>query len=59
MSIVNEDDFKSIWKQRYGSEPAYYSELYKFRNASSDTTLEDKELVNRVEIGGVYFKVEE
>jgi hypothetical protein len=37
----------------------YYSESYKFRNAIGDTTLEDKELVNRVEIGGVYFKVEE
>ena len=59
MSIVNQDDFKAIWKLRYGSEPTYYSESYKFRNANNDTTLEDKELVKRVEIGGVYFKVEE
>jgi len=59
MSIVNEDDFKSMWVKRFGHEPVYYSESYKFRNAIGDTTLEDKELVNRVEIGGVYFKVEE
>jgi len=59
MSIVNEDDFKAMWVKRYGTESVYYSESYKFRNAIGDTTLEDKELVNRVEIGGVYFKVEE
>lgn len=59
MSIVNENDFKAMWVKRYGTEPVYYSESYKFRNTNSDTMLEDKELVNRVEIGGVYFKVEE
>ena len=58
MSIVNQDDFKSMWQARYGSEPVFYSESYKFRNANSDTEAE-QELQHMVEIGGVYYKVED
>jgi len=59
MSIVNEEDIKSMWVKRYGHEEVFYMEKYKFRNANLDTTLEDKELANSVEIGGITFKIEE
>lgn len=58
MSIVNQDDFKSMWVKRYGNEPVFYSESYKFCNANSDTEAE-QELQHMVEIGGVYYKVED
>lgn len=58
MSIVNENDFKAMWVKRYGTEPVYYSESYKFR-ARYDFDAEANALINSVEIGGVYFKVEE
>ena len=60
MSIVNEDDFKSMWVKRYGHEPVFYSEKYAHRRGFNDVVdVEDKELIKRVEIGGIYFKVEE
>jgi len=58
MSIVNEDDFKSMWVKRFGHEPVYYSEKYKNRRGFNDLVDdEDKDLINRVEIGGITFKV--
>jgi hypothetical protein len=59
--MTNRDDFKAMWKQRYGEENVYYSEAYMFRGQylNETTDAEANELVNRVEIGGVYFKVEE
>ena len=58
MSFVNEDDFKSMWVKRYGHEPVYYSEKYKYKGKNVDNEAE-QELQHMVEIGGVYFKVEE
>lgn len=61
MSIVNEDDFKAMWKQRFGTEQVIYSEAYKFRGQylNETTDAEATEIINRVEIGGVYYKVED
>jgi hypothetical protein len=59
MSIVNQDDFKAMWKQRYGQRSVTSTEAYKLRGTDSDALLVEKELTDRIEIGGVYFKVED
>ena len=60
MSIVNEDDYKSMWGKRFGHEPVVYNEKYKYRSGYNEMVDgEDKDLINRVEIGGITFKVEE
>ena len=59
MSIVNEDDFKAMWKHRYGEQNVYRSEAYKLRGVDNDAMLDEKEMADRIEIGGVYYKVED
>ena len=58
MSMTNRDDFKAMWQARYGSEPVFFSEAYKFKGKDADKEAE-QELQHMVEIGGVYFKVED